>query len=166
LLHILCLPQGRFRYDIFKMIFLSFYRLFASLCAGLLVYLLFGRNAWIALACAIAFRTIWFFIERIAESMAIDRHFRLHVYEFKQQLGPYGIRMANKADGDRRIKKSLAEAFVPDVKKLQKAHDQLKLLDALYSAGMRPDAEAWQLHDCKLKYAAYRLEKHRKMSDE
>jgi hypothetical protein len=147
------------------MAFFGFYRLYASLCAGILVYVLLRQSAWIALACAIAFRSCWFFIERAVQAVLVEKHFKRHIYEFKQQLGPYGIRMANKAEGDRSIKKNLAEVFVPDVKQLQKNYDQLKVLDALFGAGMRPDQESWQLHDCKLKYAAFRLEKLRKKSD-
>ena len=144
------------------MVFLSFYRLYASLSAGILIYLLLWHNFWISLVCAIAFRLLWLFIERAVRSMMINSYFKQHIYEFKQQLGPYGIRMANKAEADWLIKKSLAEVFVPDVKKLQKNLDQLKVLDALYAAGMKPDTESWQLHDCKLKYAIYRIEQHHK----
>ena len=98
------------------------------------------------------------------ERLLIDQYFKRHVFEFKQQLGPYGIRMANRAENDRRVKKSLAEVFVPDVNKLQKTVDQLKIFDTLYKAGMTPDSESWHLHDCKMKYAMYRLEMHRKNS--
>ncbi len=144
------------------MLFLGFYRFYASLSAGILGYLFLGRNFWIALACTVGLRSCWFFIERCIRTARIEKYFKQHAFEFKQQLGPYGIRMANKAESDRRIKNSLAEVFVPDVKLVQKAFDQLKVLDALYTAGMRPDPESWQLHDCKLKYASYRLEKNGK----
>jgi hypothetical protein len=146
------------------MALLNFYRLYASLCAGILVYMLRGRSVWLALACAVAFRLLWFFFERSVNSILVNTYFKRHVYEFKQQLGPYGIRMANKAESDRRIKNSLSEVFVPDMKKLQNNYDSLKVLDTLYGAGMRPDAESWQLHDCKLKYAAFRLEREKKSS--
>lgn len=36
------------------------------------------------------------------------------------------------------------------------------MMDALFSAGMRPDSDAYQLHDCKLKYGSYRLEQSEK----
>jgi hypothetical protein len=148
------------------MAILVFYRFFASLGAGFLAYALVWHHVWFAIACAVAFRSLWYSIEHFVNHLLVEKYFRLHLYEFKQQLGPYGIRMANKAESDYRIKKSLVEVFVPDMKKLQKNADQIKILDTLYGAGMRPDPESWQLHDCKLKYANYRLERHRKKSGE
>jgi|WetSurMetagenome_2_1015567.scaffolds.fasta_scaffold78101_3 hypothetical protein len=144
------------------MIFLSFYRLYISIGAGAGAYLFLWHRFVPALACIIGVRTLWFLIERFVERLLIENYFKKHIYEFKQQLGPYGIRMANKAEGDFSIKKSLAEVFVPDEKKLQKCYDQLKVLDTLYGAGMRPDPESWQLHDCKVKYASFRLEQEMK----
>ena len=38
------------------------------------------------------------------------------------------------------------------MKKLQEAVKTLETMDVLFSAGMRPDANVWQLHDLKLKY--------------
>jgi hypothetical protein len=144
------------------MAILGFYRIYASLGAGVLVYVFVGHHGWFAIACAVAFRSLWYSVERLVDHAMVEKCFKLHRYEFKQQLGPYGIRMANKAESDYHLKKSLAEVFIPDMKKLQKTADQLKVLDTLFGAGMRPDPESWQLHDCKLKYASYRLERHRK----
>jgi hypothetical protein len=144
------------------MIVFSFYRLYGSIGAGIGAYFFIWHRLLPALACIIGIRTLWFLIERFVGRLLIEKYFKQHIYEFKQQLGPYGIRMANKAERKFSIKKDLSEVFLPDVKKLQKYHGQLKVLDTLYGAGMRPDPESWQLHDCKLKYASFRLEQEMK----
>ncbi len=137
---------------------LSFYRFYASLGVGVVAYFL-SRGVAAGVACAIAFRLLWCAMERAIAFFIIDERFNRHVYEFKQQLGPYGIRMANMAQRDRKIKKSLSEVFTPNMKNLEKCVDQLKMMDTLFRAGMRPDAETQQLHDCKLKYGTYRLDR-------
>jgi hypothetical protein len=144
------------------MLALSFYRFYASITAGVLTYILFSRSLWSGLLSALAVRLAWFGVERSIAAIFIKRHYERHVYEFKQQLGPYGIRLANMAQRDWTVKKSLDEVFTSNVKKLQQNVDQLRALDTLFSAGMRPDAQTYQLHDCKLKYGTYRLEKIRK----
>jgi hypothetical protein len=147
------------------MAFLNFYRLYASLCAGFAIYMFLGRNVWLALGCAAAFRLSWFFVEGSVSRILVEVRFKRHIHEFKQQLGPYGIRLANRAEGDRAVRKSLSEVFVPSLKKLKINYDYLKVLDTLYAAGMRPDQESLHLNDCKLKYAAFRLERQRNASD-
>jgi hypothetical protein len=147
------------------MALLNFYRLYASLCAGAAIFMLLSRNLWLALGCAVVFRLAWFFAEGFVNRILVDVYFKRHIYDFKQQLGPYGIRLANRAEGDRAVKKSLAEVFVPSIKKLRKNYEYLKVLDTLCAAGMRPDQETSNLNDCKLKYAAFRLERERKGTD-
>ena len=141
------------------MFLFNFYRLYASLCAGVLFYVLCPGSFWISAAVAIGFRLAWFFIEQKTNSVLVNKMFNRHLFEFKQQLGPYGIRLANKAENDRHLKKSLAEVFVSDPAKLKKNVEQLEMFDTLYKAGMRPDSETYQVHDCKLKYGKYRLDK-------
>jgi hypothetical protein len=141
------------------MFLFNFYRLYASLCAGVLFYVLCAGSFWISAGVAIGFRLAWFFIEQKINSILVNKLFNRHLFEFKQQLGPYGIRLANKAENDRHLKKSLAEVFVSDPAKLKKNVEQLEMFDTLYKAGMRPDSETYQVHDCKLKYGKYRLDK-------
>ena len=109
------------------MVILGFYRFYASLCAGILASLLLWHHVWFAIACTVAFRSLWYSIDHLVNHFLVEKYFKLHLYEFKQQLGPYGIRIANKAESDYRIKRSLVEVFAPDMKKLQKNADQLKL---------------------------------------
>ena len=137
----------------------SYYRLYCSFLAGALIYFLAFRHWWIWFITTAAVRTTWYFIERRIESNRINTLFEKHSYEFKQQLGPYGIRMINKAEKDLSIKRSLAEVFTDDKAKLKSAVEQLEMMDTLFKAGMRPDADSYQLHDLKLKYGKYRLEK-------
>ena len=146
------------------MALLNLYRFYASVGIGAITYALFSRNLWVALACAVAFRVVWFLIEQAVKRILVDILYKKHIYEFKQQLGPYGIRMANKAENDPRVKKSLAEVFVPSLAKLQKNYEYLKVLDSLNGAGMRLDQESLHLNDCKLKYAAFRLERQGKLT--
>ena len=49
--------------------------------------------------------------------------------------------------------------FTSNQKKLQKAVEQLEMMDTLFKAGMRPEGDEYLLHDLKLKYGKYRLEK-------
>jgi hypothetical protein len=136
----------------------SFYRFYASLGVGVVAYFL-SRGVAAGVACAIAFRLLLWAMERAIAFFIVNERFNRHVYEFKQQLGPYGIRMANMAQRDRKIKKSLSEVFTPNMKNLKKCVDELTMMDTLFRAGMLPDAETQQLHDCKLKYGTYRLER-------
>ncbi|HUI90938.1 MAG TPA: hypothetical protein VLX68_01715 [Chitinivibrionales bacterium] len=139
--------------------FLGFYRLYVSLCCGIACYLFITKSIWLSLLVAAAFRALWFGIERILELILVDRDFKRHIYSFKQELGPYGIRLANKAEQDWRIKKSLAEVFVANPARLRKNVEQLTVMDTIFKAGMSPQGDDWLLHDCKLKYGSYRLAK-------
>ena len=136
----------------------SFYRIYLSIAAGAVAFY-FYRAWWIWITAAIAARIIWFVIESGVSRWVINRNFHRHIAAFKQQLGPYGIRIANKAEADTRIRKSLAEVFVSDLGKLKKAVEQLDVMDTLFKSGMRPDADEYLLHDLKLKYGRLRLEK-------
>jgi hypothetical protein len=135
----------------------GFYRLYLSLCAGIAFWLFCIRSIWFSLAIAIAFRALWFAVERIIERILINRNFNRHSYSFKQELGPYGIRLANKAEQDWHIKKSLAEVFVSSPARLKKNVELLTVMDTLFKAGMSPEGDACLLHDCKLKYGTCRL---------
>lgn len=110
------------------------------------------------LGCSILVRLFWFLIERAFTRFNIEKNFKNHISEFKQHHGPYGIRIANKAENEWRIKESLSEVFTSNRKKLKKTVDQLEALDALFSAGMRPEGDEYLLHDLKLKYGKIRLE--------
>jgi hypothetical protein len=101
---------------------------------------------------------VWFYIESVSKKWGIDKNFKKHVSEFKQEYGPYGIRIINKAEKEWRVKASLAEVFTSDKKKLKKTVEQLEAMDALFSAGMRPEGDEFLLHDLKLKYGKLRLE--------
>ncbi len=136
----------------------GFYRLYLSVCAGIAFYVFVVPSIWGSIAVAIAVRAGWFGVERVVERISIGRQYRLLIYSFKQQLGPYGIRLANKSEKDFHLQKSLAEVFVTGSARLKKNVDQLKMMDTLFQAGMRPDGDAYLLHDCKLKYGTYRLD--------
>jgi hypothetical protein len=138
---------------------LGFYRTYASVCAGAAVYIFVLRSVWLLIGAAFMTRAAWFFIERFLGRLAIERDFKRHIFEFKQQCGPYGIRLANKAERDWHVKKSLAEVFTSNPARLKKNVEHLTLMDTLYKAGMRPDADSYQLHDCKLNYGTSRLKR-------
>jgi hypothetical protein len=147
------------------MLVLQFYRLYISFAVGGLIYFSLWHRAWIWIAASILVRVLWFAIEKRIEALRINHRVEQHAFEFKQQLGPYGIRMINKAESDPMVRQSLAEVFTPDIKALKKAVEQLEMMDTLFKAGMRPDGDAYQLHDLKLKYGKYRLEKVKSRSD-
>jgi len=140
------------------MIVLQLYRLYAAFCAGAVMWRIFSLPLWAATLTSLAVRIAWFVIEGRVIAYGVKKHFHQHAYSFKQQLGPYGIRLANMAENDPAVMKSLDEVFTPNEKQLQKNVDQLRLFDTLYNAGMRPDAQSFQIHDCKLKYGIWRLE--------
>ena len=98
-------------------------------------------------------------VERFIHGKRVDALFQRNCAEFKQLFGPYGIRIANKAEQDRQIKESLAEVFTVNRKKLTKAIEQLEMMDTLFKAGMRPEGDQFLLHDLKLKFGKHRLEK-------
>lgn len=136
----------------------SFYRFYISVLCGVSVYLLLIKNIWISILAAFITRTVWYFFERFIKRYTIQRDYNRHIPEFKQQNGPYGIRIANKADKEWRIKESLAEVFTSNIKQLKKTVDQLEMMDTLFKAGMRPEGDEYLLHDLKLKYGKYRLQ--------
>jgi hypothetical protein len=141
------------------MFLLTFYRFYIALLAGAAVFFLILPRLWFAIGIAIAARVAWLLIERLMKKLAINRSFEAHQTNFKELYGPYGIRLINKAESDPSIKQSLAEVFVKDSKKLQENVKTLETMEVLFNAGMRPDGDAWQLHDLKLKYGKYRVEK-------
>ncbi|MBN2036576.1 MAG: hypothetical protein JW768_07515 [Chitinispirillaceae bacterium] len=141
------------------MFLLHFYRLYCSLVAGAAVYFLLYQKLWLFFVTVVVFRIIWFIIEGRISAMRINKAFDEHQGFFKEQYGPYGIRLINKAETDKTVKLSLAEVFTPNMKKLQDTVRSLEAMDVIFNAGMRPDGDAWQLHDLKLKYGRYRLEK-------
>jgi hypothetical protein len=136
---------------------LSFYRLYISLFIGCAVAFFIMRTWWFGAIIAVVVRITIGIAESIAGKMSIERSFKAHAFMFKQELGPYGIRMINRAEKDAALRKSLAEVFVDDEKKLKKAVEQLEMMDTLFKAGMCPDADTWQLHDLKLKYGKCRI---------
>ncbi len=142
----------------------SFYRFYCACVFGLSVYFFYIRNVWVSILVIICFRVAWFLIERMIHRHAIRKDFTKHITDFKQQHGPYGIRIANKAEKEWQIKASLSEVFTPNIKKLQKTVEQLEMFDTLFKAGMRPQGDEYLLHDLKLKYGKERLQ--RKRSDE
>ena len=137
---------------------LSFYRLYISAVLGILGALFVVKAWWFGLVVAVGVRAAWGFAELFIDKIRVDRSFRAHSFAFRQELGPYGIRMINRAEKDASVKKQLAEVFTGDEKKLRKAVEQLEMMDTLFKAGMRPDGDTYQLHDLKLKYAKFRLE--------
>jgi hypothetical protein len=141
------------------MFLLTFYRFYIALLAGAAVFFLILPRLWFAIGIAIAARVAWLLVERLMKKLAINRSFEAHQTKFKELYGPYGIRLINKAESDPSIKQSLAEVFVKDSKKLQENVKTLETMEVLFNAGMRPDGDAWQLHDLKLKYGKYRVEK-------
>ena len=136
----------------------TFYRTYIALCAGFAEYFFLKKSVWLLIATAAIVRGAWFAVEQFVGRVIVQRNFGRHVYEFKQQLGPYGIRMANKADNEWYIKKSLADVFTSNTARLRKNVEQLQMMDTLFKAGMSPDADTYQLHDCKLKYGLYRID--------
>jgi hypothetical protein len=136
----------------------NFYRFYCSLACGILQYFLLYRNIWVACASVIIIRALWYLIEQMIKKITIQKAYNNHVSAFKQLYGPYGIRLANKAETQWRIKESMAEVFAPDITKLKKTVEQLEVMDTLFQAGMRPEGDEFLLHDLKLKYGKYRLE--------
>jgi len=141
------------------MFLLHFYRLYVSLAAAASLMFFAAAPVWLALTAAVAVRAAWFLIEWQAGEARIRRAFSRHIDDFRRQYGPYGIRLANKAENDARIRRSLAEVFDSDTEKLKKTVEQLEVMDTLFNAGMRPEGDEYLLHDLKLKYGRLRLEK-------
>ena len=137
----------------------NFYRFYCSLACGILQYFMLYRNIWAACAAIVVTRAAWYFIEQMFKKITIQKAYNKHVPAFKQLYGPYGIRLANKAETQWRVKESMTEVFTPDINKLKKTVGQLEVMDTLFQAGMRPEGDEFLLHDLKLKYGKYRLEK-------
>jgi tyrosyl-tRNA synthetase len=133
--------------------------MYISLFCGLLAYLFLFHSLWQALGIIVSVRIFIFLSEYVVEKNTVNRLYKLHSFAFKQELGPYGIRLINRAETNYSLKKSLAEVFTPNIHTLQKNVSQLEIMDTLFKAGMQPDADAYQLHDCKLKYGKFRLDK-------
>lgn len=89
----------------------------------------------------------------------MNKLFKQNETEFKQLYGPYGIRLINKAETDWQTKKSLAEVFTNKKSNLKNTVEQLEVMNTLFQAGLKPDGDAYLLHDLKLKYGKHRLEK-------
>jgi len=138
--------------------FLSFYRFFVAIFAALLFYFFLLPSIWAALATGVVSRILWGISESIYRRMRVKRLINKHCAPFKQYCGPYGIRIANKAEQEWAVKQSLAEVFVPGKKELQKNVETLEVLNTLFNAGMRPQGDDFLIHDLKLKYGKYRLE--------
>jgi hypothetical protein len=138
---------------------LSFYRLYVSLLSGVAGALLVVHTWWFGVIVALGVRLLWGLAEMVTGRILINRDVARHIFTFKQELGPYGIRIANKAETDASVRKSLAEVFTGNEKKLRKTVETLEMMDTLFKAGMRPDGDAYQLHDLKLKYGKWRLER-------
>lgn len=141
---------------------IPFYRLAVAIGAGVAAAFALVPTWWFALIITIAVRLIWAVLGHVFERLRVDRLFRKHQYAFKQQFGPYGIRIINKAYGNWTFKKSVAEVFIDDETKLHKAVETLELMDTLFRAGLRPEGDEYQLHDLKLKYGRMRLDEFRK----
>ena len=139
----------------------KFYRFYISILSGVLIYLFVMKNIWLSILSIFVVRLIWFSIDIYLKRYFINRDFNAHIHKFKQQNGPYGIRIANKAENDWRIKENLAEVFTPNIKKLKKSIDLLETMDELFKAGLSPQGDEHLLHDLRLKYGRYRLEKNR-----
>ena len=137
----------------------TFYRLYCALVVGSLSYFLFVHSLWCVAGVAVLARTVWHLVERVVRKKRIAAWFDEHEGAFKEQFGPYGIRIINRAETDPAVKSSLAEVFTPHRAALRRNVDNLEAMDAIFKAGMRPDAETWQLHDLKLQYGKFRLEK-------
>ena len=137
---------------------LKFYRFFLSLLSGLLMYLFILKNIWVSILSITVVRLVWLSIDSMLKRYYINRDFSTHIHKFKQQNGPYGIRIANKAETDWRVKELLAEVFTPDIKKLKKSVAMLETMNDLFKAGLSPQGDEYLLHDLRLKYGRYRLE--------
>jgi hypothetical protein len=135
---------------------LSFYRFYCSVAAGIAAGLL-CRSVWIGIGMVVLVRSAIFAVESLTKRVAVDASYNAHAAEFKQLYGPYGIRIANKAESDRRIKISLVEVFTDNPKTLKKNVEQLEVMDTLFKAGMQPQGDEFLLHDLKLKYGKHRL---------
>jgi hypothetical protein len=137
---------------------LSFFRFY---CCGALAALICYQTPlswWWLLPITLLLRAAVGLGEAQVQRLQRNRNWQRHCGPFKQFCGPYGIRLVNKAEHDRRIRRSLSEVFVSDPARLQKNLASLEALDALFKAGMAPQGDEYLLHDLKLKYARHRLQ--------
>lgn len=139
------------------MLLFAFYRLYTALAAGAAFYVFVRPSMGLAIAVAAGVRLLWLAADIALAHWRTESRCRRHLPHFRQEFGPYGIRIANKSQTDPRIRRSLAEAFDPNPARLRKTVEQLEALDALFSAGLRPEGDEYLLHDLKLKYARRRL---------
>ncbi|MBN1983397.1 MAG: hypothetical protein JW795_17805 [Chitinivibrionales bacterium] len=137
----------------------QFYRFFISVGAASVSYFFFFKNIWFSFFIFIIIRSMWFGIEKSINRFQVNASFKKHIPQFKQLYGPYGIRIANKADSENHIKKSLSEVFTEKKSILKKNVENLEVMDTLFKSGLRPEGDSYLLHDLKLKYGKYRLEK-------
>jgi len=137
----------------------SFYRFYCSLAVVFLCRFLVYPSWWLAVGVGMVVRIAWSVTERLVERYRVDRLFSQYRREFKDTFGPYGIRLINKAEKDRRIKSSLVEVFEPNPEKLKKNVEQMEVMETLFNAGMQPQGDDFLLHDLKLKFGRHRLEK-------
>jgi hypothetical protein len=141
------------------MALLNFYRsILAGLC-GAAFFFIFLQKWWLWVGVSLLTRILWFMVEKKISRIQINKLFTQRETEFKQLYGPYGIRLINKAETDWQTKSSLAEVFTENKNKLKNTVEQLELMNTLFQAGFKPDGDAYLLHDLKLKYGKYRLEK-------
>ncbi len=143
------------------MFIFQFYRFFLSTALGIAIWLFFIHSFWVIIPVVIFTRIGWFLIEKMLRDINIKKWYTTHEVSFKELTGPYGIRLINKAESDAAVRNSLSEVFTPNLKELKKTTEQLEMMDTLFKSGLRPDGDSYQLHDLKLKYARYRLEKNR-----
>ncbi len=136
----------------------GFYRFFVSVAVGIAAYIFTDFGIWFAIGIAVLFRALWFGVDRARERHRVERDFQNHIQDFKNGLGPYGIRLANKAERDYQTRKSLSEVFTRNPRELAATVEQLEVMDTLFQAGMRPEGDQYLLHDLKLKYGRTRLQ--------
>lgn len=140
------------------MIILQFYRFYISVLTGGFFYYGILNKWWVWIGVTTAVRTLWLLIEHKLDKLKMKKMLKMHEFSFKQQFGPYGIRIINKVQTDPVMLKSLCEIFTPNIKKLKETVSQLEVMDTLFKAGMRPEGDMYLLHDLKMKYGKYRLE--------
>jgi hypothetical protein len=138
--------------------FASFHRSLISAACGILLYFILFHAVWPSALAAVITRILWGVVETVWNEARITRLVNNELPAFKQHFGPYGIRIANKAKSDRRVRRALAEVFETNPARLQKTVEQLEVIDALFQAGMRPHGDEFLLHDLRLKYGKKRLE--------
>jgi hypothetical protein len=141
------------------MFLFTFHRSIIAGFCGTAVYLALLHKWWAWVIVSLLTRIIWFFIEQRISHFEINKLFKQNETEFKQLYGPYGIRLINKAESDWQTKKNLAEVFTNKMSTLKNTVEQLEVMNSLFQAGLKPDGEAYLLHDLKLKYGKHRLEK-------